>query len=113
MEMLLGRSGTIITTAPFYGGIQRDKTTVIPIWLLFSAAATHSTLFGLCFSHGVFSRVVSFNDPKAMLLFISQNTQGPGLHHFVAQATSSASASASASQTQPQFEPAIEVPTRY
>lgn len=43
---------------------------------------------------------------------LSKNTQGPGLHHFVAQAASSASApvSASASQTQPQFVPAIEVP---
>jgi hypothetical protein len=26
----------------------------------------------LCFSHGVFSRIISFNDPKAMLLFNSQ-----------------------------------------
>ena len=142
--MLLGRSGTIIATAPFYGGIQRDKTTVIPIWLLFSAAATHSTLFGSvslmasslasslstiqrqccclslrslssrkprpslyhCYRHfnkgplkkRIFSLTLSRNFSQSHL---SKNTQGPGLHHFVAQATSSASASASASQTQP------------
>ncbi|KAF9678257.1 hypothetical protein SADUNF_Sadunf07G0016100 [Salix dunnii] len=153
MEMLLGRSGTIINTAPFYWGIQRDKTTVIPIWLLFSAAATHSTLFGSvslmasslasslstiqrqccclslrslssrkprpyyyhCYRHfnkgplkkRNFSLTLSRNLSQSHL---SKNTRDPGLHHFVAQATSSASASASASQTQPQFEPALEVP---
>ncbi|CAK7334455.1 unnamed protein product [Dovyalis caffra] len=37
---------------------------------------------------------------------VSKTTQGPGLHHFVAQAASAASAS----RTQPQFVPALEVP---
>ncbi|KAG5241163.1 hypothetical protein OIU76_024371 [Salix suchowensis] len=55
----------------------------------------------------IFSLTLSRNFSQSHL---SKNTQGPGLHHFVAQATSSASASASASQTQPQFEPALEVP---
>lgn len=56
-----------------------------------------------------FSLTLSRNFSQSHL---SKNTQGPGLHHFVAQAASSASApvSASASQTQPQFVPAIEVP---
>ncbi|KAG6767881.1 hypothetical protein POTOM_026770 [Populus tomentosa] len=56
-----------------------------------------------------FSLTLSRNFSQSHL---SKNTQGPDLHHFVAQAASSASApvSASASQTQPQFVPAIEVP---